>query len=89
MREYERQRVLTAADKYLEEKPITITSFPAARSAGGLHDYYSESDYCWPATNPSDPFVNRDGYTYSGLFMDHRRAMWRFDIQTAALTAAK
>src|SRR5581483_9393476 len=88
MKEYDRQRVLAAADQYLNEKPDTITSHPCDRSPGGLHDFYSEADYSWPATNPNAPFINRDGYSYPRAFFDHRRAMWRFDIQVSALVSA-
>jgi hypothetical protein len=38
-------RVLKAADAYLKEKPITITAAHSDRSAGGLHDFFSEGDY--------------------------------------------
>lgn len=41
----ERARVVAAADRFLEAPPQTITAFPAARSAGGLHDFFSEGDY--------------------------------------------
>jgi len=42
----ERARVLSAANMYLTGAPQTITSFRAARSAGGL-DFFSEGDYWW------------------------------------------
>jgi hypothetical protein len=47
----ERQRVVAAADRALDDVPLTITAFPAARSAGGLHDFFSEGDYWWPDPN--------------------------------------
>lgn len=40
---HERARVLKAADQYLKERPVTITAFRAARSAGGPHDYFSKA----------------------------------------------
>src|SRR5256886_12252013 len=43
----ERPRVVAAAERYLREAPVTITAFPAPRSAGGAHDFYSEGDYWW------------------------------------------
>jgi hypothetical protein len=49
----DRERILNAADKYISQEPLTITAFPASRSAGGLHDFYSQADYFWP--NPKDP----------------------------------
>ncbi len=87
--EIERRRVITAADRYLSEPPVTITATRSERSAGGLHDFYSEADYFWP--DPSDstkPFVNRDGQTYPGLFDEHRKAMRRLSQIVPALVAA-
>src|SRR2546427_13019892 len=58
----ERGRVLSAADRYLKESPITITSYTSPRSAGGKHDYFSEGDYWWPdPKNPDGPYIQRDG----------------------------
>lgn len=41
----DKQWVIPAAEKYLKEKPITITAFTSSRSAGGKHDFFSEGDY--------------------------------------------
>ena len=41
----DRARILSAAERFLSEEPVTITAFPAERSAGGLHEYFSEGDY--------------------------------------------
>src|SRR5215468_5372768 len=38
----DRARALKAANQYLFEKPITITASSSPRSAGGLHDFFSE-----------------------------------------------
>ena len=89
LRATERGRVLRAAERYLRERPVTITSYPCARSAGGRHDYYSEADYSWP--DPKDPhaaYINRDGYSYPGRFTAHRHALMRLSLQMPALTAA-
>ena len=89
LRTIERQRVLSAADKYLTEKPITITAYHSPRSAGGLHDFFSEGDYWWPdPKNPNGPYIQRDGMTNPDNFVAHRKAMVRLSIQVAALAAA-
>ena len=44
----DRARVLKAANQYLKEQPITITASTSPRSAGGIHDFFSEGDYWWP-----------------------------------------
>jgi len=82
-------RIISAADKYLLEEPVTITSTIAERSAGGIHDFYSEGDYWWPDTeNPDSPYVRRDGMTNPENFTAHRKAMVRLSIQVATLAAA-
>src|SRR5262245_66064255 len=54
----DRPRILRAADRYLSEKPITVTAYSSPRSAGGKHDYFSEGDYWWPdPENPNGPYV--------------------------------
>ncbi|MGA8740762.1 MAG: alginate lyase family protein [Terracidiphilus sp.] len=85
----ERQRVLSAAGRYLQEQPRTIVSAPAARSAGSLHDYFSEADYFWPdPKNPNGPYINRDGESNPGNFNAHRLLLIRLGIQVPALAAA-
>jgi hypothetical protein len=85
----ERARVLRAADADLAGGPQTITAFPAPRSAGGAHDFYSEGDYWWPdPAHPGGPYVQRDGMSNPDNFVAHRRALLRFAVQAPELTAA-
>ncbi len=86
----EKPHVLAAADLYLLEPPVTITAFPAERSAGGKHDYYSEGDYWWPDPDSEDglPYINRDGQTNPANFVDHRLVMRRLSLHVPALAAA-
>lgn len=85
----DRDRILRAAAEYVSQTPITITTFPTKRSAGGLHDFYSQADYFWPnPANPGGPYINRDGQSNPDNFDEHRKAMVRFSIQMPALTAA-
>jgi alpha-glucosidase len=85
----ERARVVTAAQKYLAEQPITITASSSPRSAGGRHDFFSEGDYWWPdPQNPDGPYVQRDGMSNPDNFNDHRRYLMRLSVQVPALTAA-
>jgi len=86
---FDRSRILTAANKYLNEQPITITASQSPRSSGGLHDFFSEGDYWWPdPNNPSGPYIQRDGMSNPDNFVDHRRYLMRLSIQVPALTAA-
>lgn len=85
----DRTRVLAAAQRYLNEPPITITSSRCNRSRGGKHDYYSESDYFWPdPKNPHGPYIQRDGFSNPSNFPGHRRFLFRFSVQASALAAA-
>jgi len=85
----DRGRVLSAAQRYLLELPVTITSFTSPRSAGEKHDYFSEGDYWWPdPKDPAGPYIQRDGMTNPDNFTDHRHALIRFSLQAPALAAA-
>jgi len=85
----ERPRVLSAAQRYLREAPVTITAFPAPRSAGGPHDFSSDGDYWWPdPRSPDSPYVRRDGETNPHNFVAHRDAMRRLSQIVPALVAA-
>jgi hypothetical protein len=86
---FERARVLKAANQYLKDKPITITASHSSRSAGGLHDFFSEGDYWWPdPKNPEGPYIQRDGMTNPDNFVDHRKYLMRLSVQVPALVAA-
>jgi hypothetical protein len=85
----ERTRVITQANRYLNEKPVTVTAVRAERSAGGPHDFYSEGDYWWPdPTDSTKPYVQRDGQTNPANFVAHRDAMRRLSLIVPALVSA-
>jgi len=89
IRSIERGRVVKAADQYLKEKPVSITSSRSPRSTGGPHDYFSEGDYWWPdPKNPNAPYIQRDGMSNPDNFVAHRRALMRLSVQMPALAAA-
>ena len=89
LRALERARVVAAADRYLREAPVTITATSSPRSAGGRHDFFSEADYWWPdPEHPGGPYLQRDGMTNPGNFVEHRRAMVRLSLHVPALVAA-
>ena len=89
VRAIERSRVISAADRYLRERPVTITAASSPRSAGGRHDFFSEADYWWPdPANPKGAYIQRDGMTNPDNFVEHRRAMVRLSLQVPALAAA-
>lgn len=87
--EIDRNRILAAAGRYLQELPVTITVFSCPRSTGGPHDYFSEGDYWWPnPQNPSGPYIRRDGMSNPDNFTAHRHAIIQLSLQVPALTAA-
>lgn len=86
---FERTGILTAANQYLKEAPVTVTSASSPRSAGGKHDYFSEGDYWWPdPKDPNGPYIQRDGMSNPHNFTAHRHALIRLGGQVPALTAA-
>lgn len=81
--------ILAKANEDLKSKPITVTSYQSERSAGGAHDFFSEADYWWPdASNPTGPYVQKDGQTNPANFSEHRLAMIRFSQMVGNLTSA-
>ncbi|MFT6204460.1 MAG: hypothetical protein ACI9V1_002018 [Spirosomataceae bacterium] len=84
-----KKTTLKQAKKALKSEPITVTSNVSERSAGGIHDFYSEGDYWWQ--NPDDldgPYIRRDGKTNPDNFTAHRLAMVRFSKLVGSLTSA-
>lgn len=83
------KQVLVKANLYLLEPPITITADRSIRSAGTVHDFYSEGDYWWP--NPNDingAYIQKDGQTNPNNFVAHRKAMIRFSQILGTLASA-
>ncbi len=81
--------IIAQANWAMLQQPITITAERCERSAGGLHDFYSEGDYWWK--NPDDPngaYIQRDGQTNPDNFVAHRKAMIRFSQIVGSLASA-
>lgn len=86
---FDRARVLRNARKYLGEKPATVTAAQSKRSAGGLHDFFSEGDYWWPdPAKPDGPYIQRDGMTNPDNFVQHRQYLMKLSVHVPELTAA-
>ena len=85
----DRERILRAANQYLTEAPVTVTASHSDRSAGGMHDYFSQGDYWWAdPKNPGGPWIRRDGYTNPDNFNAHREALIGLGVKAPALIAA-
>lgn len=81
--------IMSGADSWLDAEPVTVTAFVAERSAGGIHDFYSEGDYWWPdPENPDGPYIRRDGESNPDNFSAHRKAMIDFSMAVGSLTSA-
>lgn len=84
-----KQPILARARWALRQAPITVTATSCERSAGGLHDFYSEGDYWWPnPEDPKGPYIQRDGHTNPDNFVAHRHAMVRFSQIIGYLASA-
>jgi hypothetical protein len=89
LKSLEQPRILPQAEAYLQEPPVTVTAHRAARSKGGIHDFYSEGDYWWPnPDDPDGPYIRRDGLSNPDNFVAHRRAMVRLSSIVGTLTSA-
>jgi hypothetical protein len=86
----DRERILAAAAVALKRQPITITSFRAELSEGGVNDFYSNGDYWWPDPDKPDglPYIRRDGESNPDNFSHHRMAIRDLRDSVAALGAA-
>ncbi|PST84985.1 alginate lyase [Pedobacter yulinensis] len=88
-REMLRSRVIREAKAALRLEPVTITAYPASRSTGTRHDFYSEGDYWWPdPANLQGPYIQRDGLSNPANFVAHRQVLIRFSKLTGALASA-
>ncbi len=84
-----RKQVMEDAAWAMQQEPVTITAYPAPRSAGGKHDFFSEGDYFWP--NPKSPdsiYISKDGISNPDNFVSHRLAVIRFSKIVGALASA-
>jgi hypothetical protein len=85
----EQQFIINTATSYLDSLPITVTNSVCERSAGGIHDFYSEGDYWWPdPKNPDGPYIQKDGQTNPDNFVAHRLLMIRLSQIVAMQTSA-
>jgi len=81
--------VLAEADWAMQQQPVTVTASYCERSAGGIHDFYSEGDYWWPdPEKPDGPYIRKDGETNPDNFVDHRLAMIRLSKVVGSLASA-
>lgn len=84
-----KKETLHAADSLLTVAVKTIVDAPAARSAGTVHDFYSEGDYWWPnPANPDGPYIRNDGQTNPDNFVAHRDFVMRLGDIVGSLVAA-
>jgi len=85
----EKSDVLKRAAELLNENPVTVTSNFCPRSAGTVHDYYSEGTYWWPdPANPNGPYIRKDGMNNPENFDKHIIAIERFSWIVGTETSA-
>ncbi|MCB9082580.1 MAG: alginate lyase family protein [Lewinellaceae bacterium] len=85
----EQQALLASAEECLKKSPRTITDFPAKRSAGGKHDFFSEGPCWWPdPENPEGPYIRRDGWRNPDTYNEHKRALGDLHKTLITLVAA-
>ena len=86
----ERPRVLKAADKYLNEQPVTVTAASSPHAAPAAYTIsFAKAITGGPIPqNPKGPYIQRDGMSNPDNFVEHRRAMIRLSLIVPALAAA-
>ena len=86
----DREWVLEKAQAALTAPVLHITDITSPRSAGGIHDYYSNGDYWWPNPDTPDglPYVHRDGQTNPDNFNGHRIIMRQMRTNVVFLASA-
>jgi len=81
--------IIKLAETYLHQKPVPLTDFNCPRSAGGIHDFYSEGDYWWQnPEDPDGPYIRRDGQSNPNNFLEHRMAMRNLNQWVSTLVSA-
>jgi len=84
-----KSQVLKTANEQQSLKPVTVTASTCVRSAGGIHDYYSEGTYWWPdPENLQGKYIQKDGQRNPENFDKHHDALsrlsWIIGTQTSA-----
>ena len=74
----------------LKAPVLHITDVRSSRSAGGIHDYYSNGDYWWPNPDTPDglPYIQRDGETNPENFNGHRIILRQMRTNVVFLSSA-
>ncbi|SEC60234.1 alginate lyase family protein [Terriglobus roseus] len=87
--EYDRARILAAANDALNQAPQTVTTTAAPLKALNRGTYYSEDPEWFPAaTETKMPYEHRQGYTNPQAFTAHRDALVRMNGIVAVCVAA-
>lgn len=83
-------QILQQADSYMDSSIPHITDCQCSRSAGTIHDFYSEGDYWWPNSSTPDglPFIRKDGQSNPDNFSSHRLILRNMRNQVSILALA-
>jgi hypothetical protein len=81
--------IIKSADELINVSPSSITKHIATRSAGGIHDYFSEGPYWWPdPADPNGPYIRDDGKRNPDNFVKHSASTTLFNKSVTILAAA-
>ena len=86
----EQDWIVEKARAALKAPVLHITDVRSSRSAGGIHDYYSNGDYWWPNPDTPDglPYIQRDGETNPENFNGHRIILRQMRTNVVFLSSA-
>jgi Alginate lyase len=77
-------RILSAADRYLNQKPTPLTSIPAHNNPGSPQDFFSQAE----DENAAPADAGKTAVASRPLFTAHSDALLNMSMQVAALTSA-
>ena len=86
--EWDRARIVAAADLALKQPPAPLTSLLPSPAKLDPHLFYSEAADWWPDEAKPGKFVERDGAVNVDAFLTHVNALVHLNEQVGALTAA-
>ncbi len=89
VKDFDTERILHFAEKYINEPVIPLTEHSSDRSPGSKNDYYSEGKTWWPKPDAPDlPYMIKEGEENPEAFTVHKELLERLGEIVPGLTAA-
>ena len=87
VKDFDTERILHFAEKYINEPVIPLTEHSSDRSPGSKNDYYSEGKTWWPKPDAPDlPYMIKEGEENPEAFTVHKELLERLGEIVPGLT---